>query len=34
MTYLARALDFLLACHHSKLSRVFTIGGHSYRGLL
>ena len=24
-------IDFLFGCHHSNLSRVFTIGGHSYR---
>ncbi len=31
MSYMAKALDFLLGCHHSNLSRVFTIDGHSYR---
>ncbi len=24
-------IDFLFGCHHSNLSRVFTIGGHTYR---
>lgn len=31
MTYLSTALDFLFGCHHSSLSRVFTIRGRSYR---
>jgi hypothetical protein len=31
MTYMAAALEFLFGCHHSNLSRVFTIGGRSYR---
>ncbi len=31
MTYIAAALDFLFGCHHGNLSRVFTIGGRSYR---
>jgi len=31
MTYIATALDFLFGCHHNNLSRVFTIGGRSYR---
>ena len=31
MTYVAAALDFLLGCHHSNLSRVFTISGRTYR---
>ena len=31
MSYIATALDFLFGCHHSNLSRVFTIDGHSYR---
>ena len=31
MTYIASAFEFLFGCHHSNLSRVFTIGGHSYR---
>ena len=31
MSYIATALDFLFGCHHSNLSRVFTIEGHSYR---
>jgi len=31
MRYIAAALDFLFGCHHSNLSRVFTIGGRSYR---
>ena len=24
-------IDFFFGCHHSNLSRVFTIGGHTYR---
>jgi hypothetical protein len=28
---LGRALEFAFGCHHSKLSRVFTIGGRSYK---
>jgi len=28
---LANALEFAFGCHHSKLSRVFTIDGHSYK---
>ena len=31
MRYVTRALEILFGCHHSNLSRVFTIGGHSYR---
>lgn len=31
MKYIQAALDFLFGCHHSELSRVFTIGGSSYR---
>jgi hypothetical protein len=31
MTNVAAALDFLFGCHHGNLSRVFTIGGRSYR---
>ncbi len=31
MNYLATALDLLFGCHHENLSRVFTIGGSSYR---
>lgn len=31
MRYIAVALDFLFGCHHNNLSRVFTIGGRSYR---
>ena len=31
MRYIATALDFLFGCHHNNLSRVFTIGGRSYR---
>ena len=27
----AAALDFVFGCHHRNLSRVFTIGGQSYR---
>lgn len=28
---LANVLDFAFGCHHRKLSRVFTIHGHSYK---
>lgn len=28
---LAKALELAFGCHHSKLSRVFTIEGHSYK---
>lgn len=28
---LANALDLAFGCHHRKLSRVFTIHGHSYK---
>ncbi len=28
---LANALEFAFGCHHRKLSRVFTIHGHSYK---
>ena len=28
---LASALEFAFGCHHTKLSRVFTIEGHSYK---
>jgi hypothetical protein len=31
MTYMVAALEFLFGCHHNNLSRVFTIGGRSYR---
>jgi hypothetical protein len=32
MTHIAAAaLDLLFGCHHSNLSRVFTIGGRTYR---
>jgi uncharacterized membrane protein len=31
MSYIARELVFLFGCHHSNLSRVFTLDGHSYR---
>ena len=31
MSYVTTALDFLFGCHHSNLSRVFTIAGRSYR---
>ena len=31
MTYIAAALDFLFGCHHSNLSRVFTINRRTYR---
>ena len=27
----ANALNFAFGCHHTKLSRVFTIEGHSYK---
>ncbi len=27
----ASALDFAFGCHHGKLSRVFTLDGHSYK---
>lgn len=27
----ASALEFAFGCHHAKLSRVFTIEGHSYK---
>jgi hypothetical protein len=28
---LANAFDFAFGCHHTKLSRVFTLEGHSYK---
>lgn len=28
---LASALDYAFGCHHAKLSRVFTIEGHTYK---
>ena len=28
---LAKAIDFAFGCYHTKISRVFTIGGRSYR---
>ena len=31
MMYLTAAVDFLFGCHHCNLSRVFTIGGRSYK---
>ena len=31
MDRLLTALDFVFGCHHSHLSRVFTIGGRTYR---
>jgi hypothetical protein len=31
MVRLVTALDFLFGCHHSHLSRVFTIDGRTYR---
>lgn len=31
MTYIAAVFEFLFGCHHSNLSRVFTINGRSYR---
>ena len=31
LSYMAAAFEFLFGCHHSNLSRVFTISGRSYR---
>jgi hypothetical protein len=31
MRYLALLLDYLFGCHHPNLSRVFTIGGQTYK---
>jgi hypothetical protein len=31
MTYMGAALNLLFGCHHGNLSRVFTIGGRTYR---
>jgi hypothetical protein len=31
MEILVATLDFLFGCHHGHLSRVFTIGGRTYR---
>jgi len=31
MARLVAAFDFLFGCHHSHLSRVFTLGGETYR---
>jgi hypothetical protein len=31
MARLVRTLDYLFGCHHGNLSRVFTIGGRTYR---
>jgi hypothetical protein len=31
MSHIAKVLEFLFGCHHSNLSRVFTIGQNSYR---
>ncbi len=31
MRYMAAVFEFLFGCHHGNLSRVFTIGGRSYR---
>jgi hypothetical protein len=31
MEWLARVLDLLFGCRHRNLSRVFTIGGQTYR---
>ncbi len=31
MRYIAAVFQFLFGCHHSQLSRVFTLGGRSYR---
>jgi len=28
---LTSALEFAFGCHHAKLSRVFTLGGHTYK---
>lgn len=30
MHWLAKVYDFIFGCHHSNLSRVFTIGGNTY----
>ena len=31
MSSIAKMLEFIFGCHHSNLSRVFTLGRHSYR---
>jgi len=31
VSHITKVLEFLFGCHHSNLSRVFTIGQHSYR---
>jgi uncharacterized membrane protein len=31
MARLVSVLDFMFGCHHGRLSRVFTLGGESYR---
>ena len=31
MRFLFAILDFIFGCHHRQLSRVFTIGGRTYR---
>lgn len=31
MARLITVLDFLFGCHHGQLSRVFTLGGETYR---
>ncbi len=31
MARLVSVLDFMFGCHHGHLSRVFTLGGESYR---
>ena len=31
MAKLVTVLDFLFGCHHGHLSRVFTVGGETYR---
>lgn len=31
MRYVAMLLDYLFGCHHDHLSRVFTLGGQSYK---
>ena len=31
MARLVMALDFIFGCHHGHLSRVFTLGGETYR---
>jgi hypothetical protein len=31
MKYVMMVIEFLFGCHHSNVSRVFTITGHTYR---